>query len=102
MKKEVIIFLVAGVAAATILIAGATPERTLAVTHVNLIDATGTPAQPDMTVIIMGQRIVSIETSATAKIPGNAQVVAAQGKYLIPGLWDMHVHEIFGDWLPEK
>ena len=22
------------------------------------------------------------------------------GKYLIPGLWDMHVHEVFGDWLP--
>jgi hypothetical protein len=102
MKKEAIIFLAAVVAAATMLIAGAAPERTLAVTHVSLIDATGTPAQPDMTVIIVGQRIVSIEKSATAKIPGNAQVVAANGKYLIPGLWDMHVHEIFGDWLPEN
>ena len=102
MKKEAIIFLAAVVAAATMLIAGAAPERTLAVTHVNLIDATGTPAQADMTVIIVGQRIVSIEKSAAAKIPGNAQVIAAQGKYLIPGLWDMHVHEIFGDWLPEE
>lgn len=102
MTKAAISLLLAIIASATILIAAATPERTLAFTHVNLIDATGTPVQPDMTVIIVGQRIVSIEKSATAKIPGSAQVVAGQGKYLIPGLWDMHVHEIFGDWLPEN
>ncbi len=101
MKKFAISILLAASAAATIFIAGAAPERSLAFTHVNLIDATGTPVQPDMTVIILGQRIASIEKSATAKIPANAQVVDAQGKYLIPGLWDMHVHEIFGDWLPE-
>jgi imidazolonepropionase-like amidohydrolase len=86
---------------AAALFAGAAPEESLAFTHVNLIDATGTPAQPDMTVIIAGQRIVSIEKSATAKIPANAHVIDSRGGYLIPGLWDMHVHEIFGDWIPE-
>ncbi|MGA8075595.1 MAG: amidohydrolase family protein [Candidatus Acidiferrales bacterium] len=95
------IFLAVIIAAAS-LTAGAVPEHSLAFTHVNVIDATGTPAQPDMTVIVVEQRIASIEKSANATIPANAQVVAAQGKYLIPGLWDMHVHQIFGDWLPEN
>jgi imidazolonepropionase-like amidohydrolase len=102
MKNIAINILLAAVLAAATLTAGADPERSLAFTHVNVIDATGTAAQPDMTVIVVGQRIASIEKSATAAIPANAQVVAAQGKYLIPGLWDMHVHQIFGDWLPEN
>jgi len=101
MKNSAIRFLLAAVAFAAASIAGAAPDKSLAFTHVNLIDATGAPAQPDMTVIIAGQRIVSIEKSVAAHIPANTQVVDARGKYLIPGLWDMHVHEIFGDWIPE-
>ena len=101
MKYAGIRITLAVVAIATSVIAGGAPERSLVFTHVNLIDATGKPAQPDMTVIVVGQRIVSIGKSADAKIPANAQVVAAPGKYLIPGLWDMHVHQIFGDWIPE-
>ena len=88
-------------ACASALIADSAPERSLAFTHVNLIDATGTPAQPDMTVIVAGQRIASIDKSAAARIPPGTQVVDGTGEYLIPGLWDMHVHEIFGDWVPE-
>ena len=75
------------------LVAGATPEvaaeSTLAFIHVDVIDATGTPAQPDMTVVIRGQRIVEVAKSGQAQVPANAQVVEARGKYLIPGLWDM-------------
>ena len=101
MKNAVIKFLFAAAAAVVTVIAGAAPERSLAFTHVNLIDATGTPVQPDMTVIVAGQRIVSIAKSAAAKIPADAQVIDSRGKYLIPGLWDMHVHQIFGDWIPD-
>ena len=71
----------------------------LVFTHVKLIDGTGSPVQPDMTVTIRDHEIV--EVSESARIPPNAQLIEARGKYLIPGLWDMHVHEIFGDWLPE-
>jgi imidazolonepropionase-like amidohydrolase len=101
MKKIAISSLLA-VMTATLLIARAAPERALAFTHVNVIDATGSPVQPDMTVIVIGRQIVDIEKSANAKIPAGAQIVVASGKYLIPGLWDMHVHEIFGDWVPEN
>jgi imidazolonepropionase-like amidohydrolase len=101
MKKAAVdILLIAAVVVAA-LAASAAPDRSLAFTHVNLIDATGTPAQPDMTVIVAGQRIVSIDKSSSASIPSGAQVIDGTGKYLIPGLWDMHVHEIFGDWVPE-
>ena len=32
--------------------------------------------------------------------PGGARIVDGSGKFLIPGLWDMHVHTIMGDWMP--
>jgi hypothetical protein len=70
--------------------------------HVNVINATGNPLQPDMTVVIEGQRITAVGKDASAQIPKDARIIEARGKYLIPGLWDMHVHEIFGDWLPRN
>jgi imidazolonepropionase-like amidohydrolase len=99
MRNAILLFAVAIVAAR--LIAAVPPDKTLAFVHATVIDATGTPAQPDMTVIIEAQRIVALGPGASISIPKNARVVDASGKYLIPGLWDMHVHEIFGDWLPE-
>jgi hypothetical protein len=77
-------------------------NRAIAFTHVNVIDATGSPVQPDMTVVVEGQRIIEVGKDGHVQIPKNAQVIDARGKYLIPGLWDTHVHEIFGDWLPRN
>src|SRR5437016_11681952 len=53
-----------------------------------------------MTVIIQDDRIANIGKTAKIKPPKNAKIVDAHGKFLIPGLWDMHVHTIFGDWIP--
>ncbi|MBI4456644.1 MAG: amidohydrolase family protein [Acidobacteria bacterium] len=64
----------------------------LVFTHVTVIDATGAPAQSDMTVIVTGDRITEISRTEKISIPKDAQVVDAGGKFLIPGLWDMHVH----------
>jgi imidazolonepropionase-like amidohydrolase len=86
---------------AAILVVAAAPDPRLVFIHATVIDATGAPAQPDMTVIVAGREIVELGASADVRIPKTAQVVDASGKFLIPGLWDMHVHEIFGDWLPE-
>lgn len=66
--------------------------RPLAFTHVTLIDMTGAPPRRDMTVVINGDRIVEVGEAATARVPKGAQVVNAAGKFLIPGLWDMHMH----------
>jgi imidazolonepropionase-like amidohydrolase len=47
---------------------------------------------PDQRVVIEGNRIQVMGDVNAVKMPRRAQVVNARGKYLIPGLWDMHVH----------
>jgi imidazolonepropionase-like amidohydrolase len=66
--------------------------ESIAITHVTVIDATGRPAQPEMTVIVAGERIAAIGPSKKAKVPRGAHIVDGSGKFLIPGLWDMHTH----------
>lgn len=72
----------------------------LVLTHVTVIDATGAPALPDRTVVIRGDRISEIGPAATLRPPQGAQVVDGTGKFLIPSLWDMHVHWLHKDYLP--
>ncbi|MBZ5602188.1 MAG: amidohydrolase family protein [Acidobacteriia bacterium] len=55
---------------------------------VTVIDVTSSAARPHQNVVIEGQKIVSIGPA----IPAGARVVNGRGKFLIPGLWDMHVH----------
>jgi hypothetical protein len=74
------------------LLAGLACAQPLVIKRVTVVDATGKPAQPDMTVVIEGDRIAAVSRSTQAKIPKGAQVVDGTGKFLIPGLWDMHVH----------
>lgn len=66
--------------------------NSLIINHVTLIDMTGTPAQADMAIEIQGARITKISKSSAAKFPDGAMVIDATGKFMIPGLWDMHVH----------
>ena len=64
----------------------------VAIVHVAVIDvATGT-ARTDQTVLIRGTRIISVQPSKDARIPSDTRIIDATGKYLIPGLWDSHVH----------
>lgn len=67
-------------------------SRSLVLSHVTVMDMTGAPPQPNMTVVITGNRIVDIGKAGKLRVPKNAQVIDAAGKFLIPGLWDMHVH----------
>ncbi|HEV2992084.1 MAG TPA: amidohydrolase family protein [Candidatus Angelobacter sp.] len=72
----------------------------LAIINVSVVDVTGSPVRPGMTVIIKDGRIVGISKTAKHAFPMNTKIVDARNKFLIPGLWDMHVHTIFGDWIP--
>jgi imidazolonepropionase-like amidohydrolase len=73
--------------------------KTLVLNRVTMIDATGAEAKPETTVVITGDRITAIGKSAEVKIPKDAQVIEAAGKFLIPGLWDMHTHVASQDFL---
>lgn len=64
----------------------------LAFTHVTVIDMTGAPPQSGMTVLVAGNRIVRLGQAGKVRIPKEAQLIEAAGKFLIPGLWDMHFH----------
>ena len=62
----------------------------LLVQHVTVIDATGAPPHKGVDVLIRGNRIEKIASHVSP--PRGARVIRADGKFLIPGLWDMHVH----------
>jgi imidazolonepropionase-like amidohydrolase len=68
------------------------PPAQVAITQVTVIDATGAPARPDMTVVISRDRITDLGKAGRVVIPPKARRVDGKGKFLIPGLWDMHVH----------
>ena len=67
-------------------------QRPLAFTHVTVIDATGAPAKPDMTVVVSNNRIIMIGKTGQVTVPANARVIDETNKYMIPGLWEMHTH----------
>jgi imidazolonepropionase-like amidohydrolase len=67
-------------------------KSTLAILHVTVIDATGAPPQPDMTLLVSDQHIVALGPSAAITVPRGAKILDASNKFLIPGLADMHVH----------
>jgi imidazolonepropionase-like amidohydrolase len=66
--------------------------KQLVITHITVIDATGAPPKQDMTLVITGNRISALRKTGKLKTPEGTQAVDARGKFLIPGLWDMHVH----------
>ncbi len=63
-----------------------------AFTNVTVIDGTSPQPRSDRTVVIRGNRIVAEGPSASIAVPSGARVIDGRGKFLIPGLWDMHVH----------
>jgi Amidohydrolase family len=64
----------------------------IALTRVTLVDPARDAPQPDATIVIQGQRIVAAGPRRAVAIPRGARVIDASGKYVIPGLWDMHTH----------
>jgi len=72
----------------------------LAITGATLIDGTGNPPVSDAVVVIDGDRIIATGPRNKVKIPGNARRLNAQGKFLLPGLWEMHAHFEQVEWGP--
>jgi imidazolonepropionase-like amidohydrolase len=70
------------------------------ITHATVINPGTSSVQRNKTVVITGDRITSVSDTEKFPLPKNARVIDATGQYLIPGLWDMHVHSAFGDWFP--
>jgi hypothetical protein len=61
---------------------------------VTVIDVEHGRRIPLQRVVIVGNRIRTMGSMNTVRVPAGARVIAARGKYLIPGLWDMHTHSV--------
>jgi predicted amidohydrolase YtcJ len=60
--------------------------------HANLIDCVEPKVRPDTAVLIEDGRIRAILPSGEAGSASDARVIDLKGGYLMPGLWDVHIH----------
>ncbi len=67
-------------------------EVLLAVTGVTVIDVRNGSRIANAIVLVEAGRITAVGAARGVRIPSGARVVSARGKYVIPGLWDMHTH----------
>jgi imidazolonepropionase-like amidohydrolase len=70
----------------------AAPPPAVAITGVTVIDGTDPAPRPDQTVVVRGRHIVAVGPASATPVPRGSRVLDGRGKFLIPGLWDMHVH----------
>lgn len=71
-----------------------------AIQDVTVIDVAAGTARPHMTVVIDEGKISRVGAAASIALPAGTQTVSGKDKFLIPGLWDMHVHLYYRQYLP--
>jgi hypothetical protein len=71
-------------------------HRHIAFVGVNVLPMDSQRVLPAQTVIVNDGVITSVGPAAQAKVPAGAAVVDGRGKYLMPGIADLHVH-LVGD-----
>lgn len=69
-------------------------STTVAIRGVTVVDVTDGSLRPGQTVLIDGSRIGVIGPVAELGVPADADIMDGAGGYLIPGLWDSHVHSV--------
>jgi imidazolonepropionase-like amidohydrolase len=82
------------------LVPAASMLPSIALIGATLIDGSGAPPVRDAVVVLRGDRIAAVGPRDKVSIPAGAQRLELAGKYLIPGLWDMHAHYSQVDWGP--
>ena len=75
---------------------GAAQPGVLAITRASVVSMTSDTVLPDITIIVRDGRIVTVGPAATTAIPRGATVIDGRGRFVMPGLADMHVH-LFAD-----
>jgi imidazolonepropionase-like amidohydrolase len=72
-------------------------EGPVAIVGARLIDGSGADPIDDATLVFEGERIAALGSRGQISIPRDATVIEAQGRTLVPGLIDCHVH-VMGQW----
>ncbi len=68
------------------------PGGDLVIRNARLFDSQDLRVIPGRTIVVSGDRIVRVEPDAEVKPSANAEIIDAQGRFLMPGLWDNHQH----------
>lgn len=74
--------------------AGELFEGAVIIEHIDTIDPTD-GLKEDQSIVIRDGKIIKIAPSSQLKLSPDNKIVDGSGKYLIPGLWDAHVHFAF-------
>jgi imidazolonepropionase-like amidohydrolase len=64
----------------------------IAIVHATVLTMADSVPIRDGTVLIDRARIVAVGPGRSVAIPAGSRIIDATGKFVIPGLWDMHVH----------
>jgi len=96
MKRVLLLLFLVGLPAAS----SAQTPSVLSIVNVTVIDVTEGSARAHRTVVVRNGKIEDVLYTPEAKGKAPGLQINGTGKFLIPGLWDMHVHTIFGDWFP--
>ena len=75
-------------------------KSVIAIVGGRLIDGTGKPAIENAVVVLKDGKIESAGPAASTPVPEGAQIVDAEGKSVLPGLWEMHAHFEQVEWGP--
>lgn len=67
-------------------------DADLAIAPVSVIDVERAKVVPDQAVLIKGNRIVAVTPAARTRLASSVRIIDGTRKFVIPGLWDMHVH----------
>ncbi len=67
-------------------------DADVAFVHVSVVPMDAPRVLPDQTVLVKGSRIVAVGPAGTIAVPPGAKTIDGTGKFLMPGLADMHAH----------
>lgn len=67
-------------------------SNTVVLRNVTIVDTQNGELVDSQTVIVEGRSIKAVGPNASLKVPSGAAIIDGTGRFLMPGLWDMHVH----------
>ncbi len=75
--------------------ANAQSDSSIVISNVTVIDVESGQRHPGVSVVISGNRIAQVGRLRRSDFAQGARIIDGSGKFLIPGLWDMHVHSAY-------
>src|SRR5690242_17870 len=82
----------AAVVAVSTIAAGDAKAQSIVIRNATVVDVQTGSLQPSQTIVVEGTRIKTVGDAAQITAPKGARTVDGTGTFVIPGLWDMHVH----------